>query len=64
MMRTERLITFRTTRQDPGARTHGRSAGPRNRVSKRGSEKRTAAEKREYSVITGPVVSPSPKDAG
>ena len=34
--------------EDRGTRTHGRQAGPRNRVSKGGAEKRTAAEKREY----------------
>ena len=34
--------------KDRGARTYGRPTSPRNRVSKRGSEKRTAAKKREY----------------
>ena len=43
-----RLIFFRSTKKDRGTRTHGRQAGPRNRVSKGGAEKRTAAEKRDY----------------
>ena len=34
--------------KDRSTRTHGRQAGPRNRLSKGGAEKRTAAEKREY----------------
>ena len=34
--------------KDRGTRTHGRQGGPRNRVSKGGAEKRTAAEKRKY----------------
>ncbi len=43
-----RLISFKTTRQR-SRRSNAWSVGrPRNRVSKRGSEKRTAAEKREY----------------
>ena len=37
-----------------GARTYGRPSGPRNRVSKRSSEKRTAAEKREYTYVRPP----------
>jgi transposase-like protein len=36
-------------RKDRGTRTHGRSAGPGNRLLKRGSE-RTAAEKREAMI--------------
>jgi hypothetical protein len=34
--------------KDRCTQTHGRQAGARNRVSKGGAEKRTAAEKREY----------------
>ena len=49
---------------DRGPRAPGRQAGPGARVPKGGSEARTTAENAPMSVITGPKVSPSLKDAG
>ena len=49
---------------DRRARAVFRPSGARAGVFKRGSEKRTPAENATTSVITGPAVCPSLKDAG
>ncbi|MBX9587810.1 MAG: transposase [Hyphomonadaceae bacterium] len=41
----------------------GRQARPRERVSKGGFAARSPADKRDLSVVSGPMVSRSPKDA-
>ena len=47
-MTPRRPTCFRIRGKDRRAGTHGGSAGPGNRIFKRGSEKRTAAQKRDY----------------
>ena len=62
MMMPRRLICFRTTRQR-SRRLNAWSVGRPWKSSLKGAEK-TRGQEPSTSVITGPVTSPSPKDAG
>jgi hypothetical protein len=58
-----RLIFSGIRGEDRGARTHGRLAGARDRVLKGALRNAPRPRSATTSVITGPMASPSPKDA-